>query len=169
MKPFTPEIAKKAKTSLDHLFKYYRKNWDKAADAKDKIISKLISTPEGKQQFSNEKNIYTNDALTDLVVNKKEINKYIIVGGEIIQQADPIYLDPQQPMIKAHFFAPRKKLFGTYFDTFWVNLLVIWMMSLVLVITLYYNLFKKFIDLTGELFSKLSLPIGSNNSKPSAG
>jgi len=69
-------------------------------------------------------------------------------------------------MIRAHFFAPRKKLFGRYYDTFWVNLLVIWMMSLVLVITLYYNLFKKFIDSTGELFSKLSLPNGSNNAKP---
>ena len=163
---FSPNIAKKAKNSLDRLFKYYLKNWDNAADAKDKIISKLISTPEGKIQYRIEKDTYTNDALTDLVVNKKELNKYIVVEGEIIQQADPIYLDPQQPMIRAHFFAPRKKLFGTYYETFWVNLLVIWMMSLALIITLYYNLFKKFIDLTGGLFSKLSsFRVGSNDSK----
>jgi len=162
---FTSEIAKKAKTSLDHLFKYYMKNWDKADDAKEKIVSKRNSTPEGKIQYRMEKDTYTNDALTDLVENKKELLKYIVVDGEMIQQADPIYLDPEQPMIRAHFFAPRKKLFGTYYDTFWVNLLVIWMMSLVLVIALYYNLFKKFLDSTGELFSKLSLPIGSNNSK----
>ena len=164
---FSSNIAKKAKNSLDRLFKYYLKNWDKAADAKDKIISKLISTPEGKIQYRMEKDKYTNDALSDLLVNKKELNKYIIVDGEIIQQADPIYLDPQQPMIRAHFFAPRKKLFGTYYDTFWVNLLVIWMMSLLLVITLYFNLFRKFIDSTGDLLSKLSFPrVGSNNSTP---
>ncbi|MCH8319311.1 MAG: hypothetical protein IIA88_12620 [Bacteroidetes bacterium] len=118
-------------------------------------------------QYRMEKDRYTNDALSDLLVNKKELNKYIVVKGEIIQLADPIYLDPQQPMIRAHFFAPRKKLFGTYYDTFWVNLLVIWMMSLVLVITLYFNLFRKFIDSTGDLFSKLSFSrVGSNNSTP---
>jgi hypothetical protein len=59
-------------------------------------------------------------------------------------------------MANSHFFAPRKKIFGKYFDTFWVNLSVLWGMSLIMAITLYFDLLRKVIDGLGNFFSRFS-------------
>ncbi|MFH1319316.1 MAG: ATP-binding cassette domain-containing protein [Bacteroidota bacterium] len=132
VKLFTADVAKKAKVVLTKLQKHYN------------------------QQFKIFKDTYANDALTDLVTKKNELVRIIEVGGELVQQIDPIYLDPTRSgNIRAHFYAPRKKFFGKYFDTYWVNIIIIWLMSLLLTFTLYFNLFKKFIDSTGNLFSSI--------------
>ena len=54
---------------------------------------------------------------------------------------------------RAHFFAPRKNFLGHYFSTYWFNLCVIWVMSFVLIITLYFDVFKKVLDLFGAIAS----------------
>ena len=56
---------------------------------------------------------------------------------------DPIYQYPESNLIKAHFYAPKKQIFGVYFDTYWVNVTVIWLMIVLLYITLYYKALKK--------------------------
>ena len=55
-------------------------------------------------------------------------------------------LRPIRRGINAHFYAPRKMMFGKYVDTFWVNMMVIWFMSLTMAITLYFDLLKKLLD-----------------------
>jgi hypothetical protein len=57
--------------------------------------------------------------------------------------------------MRAHFFAPRKKLLGMYLDTFWANILVIWLMSISLMVTLYFDLMKKGLDKLENLSGKL--------------
>ena len=90
---------------------------------------------------------YQNEALGDLVRNKNEVNNILEIDGAYIQRADPVFLDPKRDsFINAHFYAPRKMMFGTYVDTFWVNMMVIWFMSLTMAITLYFDLLKKLLD-----------------------
>jgi hypothetical protein len=64
----------------------------------------------------------------------------------MIQVRDPIYRDPTNRFIKAHFYAPRKMIFGTYFPTLWVNVLVIWFMTGMLYVLLYYRVLKNILD-----------------------
>ena len=54
-------------------------------------------------------------------------------------------------MIKAHFYAPRKQVFGNYFSTYAVNVAVIWFMTLIFYLILYYRLLKKFLDFFEQL------------------
>ena len=91
-----------------------------------------------------------------MVTNKNTFYKILDLDGAYIQKMDPIYLDPVDSNFgRAHFFAPYKKFFGRYYETYWFNLFVIWSMCVVLGFTLYFDVLKKFINLLEILFSKL--------------
>jgi hypothetical protein len=89
---------------------------------------------------------YFNESLEEFVTNKNEYERIVEYKGKLIQKTDPIYLDPMFPFLKAHFYSPRKMIFGEYYNTFWVNLMVIWLKILGFYLALYYRLLKKFLD-----------------------
>ncbi len=108
------------------------------------------------EEFVRMKNQYTNESLLELVSNKNDIDKMTERNGRLIQRMDPIYLDPHHSQVlRAQFFAPQKPLFGIYIDTFWANMLVIWLMTIVLMVTLYYDVLRKVIDFFGNLPGRL--------------
>ena len=74
-----------------------------------------------------------------------EKNKILQYGDELVQQYDPVYRDPVPRNFldfRSHFLAPRKYFAGRYFDTYGFNLVVIWSMSLVLYVMLYFEALK---------------------------
>lgn len=151
-----PNFINSTKDYLNRLFEHYKKQYNTASAQKDHIITQLNSTPELRAEFISRKNSYQNDNLTDLVKNRNELNKIIEKNSEFIQRADPIYQDPiKTGDFRAHFFAPRKKAFGKYVDTFWLNLTVIWLMSLVLGLTLYFDVLRRFIESIEVAISEL--------------
>ena len=94
---------------------------------------------------------YHNNSIADLVLNKKEILKITESEDRLIQIIDPIYKFPETNYGRAHFYAPVKKFFGNYIDTFWFNILVIWFTSLTLYITLCFDIFRKVIEAFEDL------------------
>ena len=131
---------------------FYLTKYKKAYNEKDALTAKLNKTQEDKENFIEMKNDYTNDALSDYVKDKNSINKILELDGHLIQKAAPIYLTPTT--FRAHFYAPEKRIFGSYYDTFWVNLSVIWLMCFVLGISLYFDLLRKALEGIGKLFEK---------------
>ncbi len=114
---------------------------------------------EIKQGFELEKlqalkRNHHNSSLEEFVTNKNEFEKIVEFKGKLIQKTDPIYNDPRSNFIKAHFYAPRKMVFGTYIPTIWVNIIVIWLMTIVLYILLYYRVLKRALDLFENLFKR---------------
>jgi hypothetical protein len=57
-------------------------------------------------------------------------------------------------LIRAPFYVSGKNLFGTTAGTYAVNLMVIWLMTGVLVVTLYNNSLRKLLSLAENLFSR---------------
>ncbi len=90
---------------------------------------------------------HTNNTLEEFVTNKKTVDYFTEYKGDMIQKKDPIYLDPTKKFIKAHFYAPRKMIAGAFVLTIWVNVMVIWLMTLGLYVLLYFRVLKKFLDL----------------------
>ena len=152
---FSAELAQDVRDYLNKLNQYYIKIYNDNANAKDKKIADLNRTDASKEAFLAMKNKYQNESLSDLVKNTNELDKIIEKDGELIQRADPIYLDPDDNFA-SHFYAPRKKMFNKYYDTFWVNLGTIWLMSLILFITLYYDMLKKLLDGMENFFARFS-------------
>jgi len=153
---FNPKMGKRLKDYLQTLHHYYVVRYNNLYKTKNKMISKENISEKGRINFLNRKNENENDALIDLVTNMNEIDKILEVDGRLVQQAEPIFLDPpNKTNIRAHFFAPRKWVFGKLFSTFWVNIMVIWLMSTIFAITLYFDIFRKIIESPEMLFSKL--------------
>jgi len=114
------------------------------------IVAKTNEDNEGYLKLKRQHHITT---LEEFVENSSEKKDQLIVyNGRLVQKVDPIYLDPEHKMIKAHFYAPRKQVFGVFFDTYWVNITVMWLMTFLLYLALYLRLMKKLLD-AGELFS----------------
>ena len=123
---------------------------------KDSAIVRQVRA-DGENKLNDIKFNYVNKSLDDLVTNSQDFDKIVEVDGKLIQRKNPIYLDPpKNSIVRAHFFAPRKKVFGQYMDTFWVNLIVIWSMSLFLAISLYFDWLKKVMDFFGDFSNRFS-------------
>lgn len=152
---FGPTVANQTRDCLDNLRTVYLNNFKRATDLKDKEISKLNKDSVSRAQYLKDKDAYENESLHDLVTNRTTTNRILDLNGEFIQKIDPIYLDPMNNNGKAHFYAPRKKLFGKFYDTYWFNISVVWGMSLLLAITLYFDVLKRFITLLENIFSRL--------------
>jgi hypothetical protein len=138
-------VAKGIKTYLNFELKDHYIKVDNAARKKhNELTMKLIEqkTNDGLVKFKDD---YENESLSQLVKNANDISgeRCLEKDGRLIQQTDPVFQDPTESNLgRAHFFAPRKKLFGMYYNTFWFNICVIWLMSVVLIVTLYYDVFK---------------------------
>jgi ABC-type multidrug transport system ATPase subunit/uncharacterized tellurite resistance protein B-like protein len=126
---------------------------NKARKESDELTSKLKNQLDIVQLRDD----YENENLSQLVKNATNLTgeNCLEKDGRLIQINDPIFCDPTESNIgRAHFYAPRKKVFGTYYSTFWVNIIVIWLMSVSLIVTLYFDVFKKVLDSFEALFSK---------------
>jgi hypothetical protein len=159
---YKPTIGVKIKDYLLKLNDFYIKMYNTANRKKDELVTEMEATPALKQKFINRQNNYLNESLSDLVKNNKEANRIVEREGVFIQKLDPIYLDPQfatGPLdIRAHFFAPRKQFFEQYYDTFWVNIVFIWLMSVILYLTLYFESLKKLLSFFEGVFDRIVKP-----------
>jgi hypothetical protein len=131
---------------LAKINRMYIRVYNQVNEKKDKKIRSLQATKESKKAFIELKRNYHNDKLAEFVKNSNEAVRIVEYKGKLIQKISPIYLDPEPGFLKAHFYAPRKMLFGRYFDTFWVNVVVIWGMSFILYIILYFRGVRKLLN-----------------------
>jgi ABC-type multidrug transport system ATPase subunit len=144
----TTDVLDAAKADLELLKKTYIAYYNNVDARKQTLLSKLQS--EDKDRFIKMRDDYTNDKLEEFVTNKNETKVTIEYKGEIVQKFQPIYMDPNFKFIKAHFYAPVKKIFGISVDTFIVNILVLWAITTGLYLILYFRLLKKLLD-SGEV------------------
>ncbi|HEX2968534.1 MAG TPA: ATP-binding cassette domain-containing protein [Bacteroidales bacterium] len=141
------DLVRDAFGYLEDVRKYYIRYNNSASGQKDELITKLQS--QDNAGFLRLKNDYANESLQEFVTNSNETDKIIEYNDEIIQKLEPIYMDPKHPFIRAHFYSPTKKVMGNNVDTFVVNVIVLWVMTFVLYLVLYFRLLKKALD-SGE-------------------
>lgn len=147
-------IINEARNYLNNINRLYIKYYNKICDKRDIVIRNLQKSPEAKQDFIQLKREYNNDRLTEFVENSNDIVRIIEYKGHLYQKIDPVYMDPEHKFVKSHFYAARKNIFGRYYSTFWVNTCVIWFMSIICFIILYYRGLKKFLDYMEQLSGK---------------
>ncbi len=140
--------------------KFYQDAYNKAVAAREAVIFKMENEKGTDYNINEYKNKYHNESLADLVKNVSEKERIIEYEGQLFQQINPIFLDPKPvgPLdYRAHFFAPQKNLFGTMVSTFLFNNIIIWVMTLILYITLYFELLRKLINSFDSIPSRLNL------------
>lgn len=137
--------------------RFYQDVYNKAVAAREQLIYKMENDKNKPYSLNDYKNRYYNESLADLVKNVSTKNRILEYNGALIQQINPVFLEPRNTgalNYRAHFFAPTKNLFNTSWDTYWFNIVVIWLMAVGFYVTLYFEWLRKFID----MFGKVNLP-----------
>lgn len=128
---------------LETLKKLYNNRYNKAFKEKDDLIQSMTQTDENKAVYLSMKNEYENEGIGMMVKNTAVEERIIEQNGHLIQKVYPIYNRPQ-PLspadFRALFFVPEKHFAGAYFPTLYFNVAIIWLMSLLLFITLYFDI-----------------------------
>ena len=133
--------------------------YNKAVEQKEATIFKYENEKGSDYDINRYKDKYYNESLADLVRNVDEKDRIIEFEGQLYQQINPIFIDPRPsgPLdYRAHFFAPKKHLLGNDVSTFFFNNIIIWVMTVLLYVTLYFELLRKLINSFEGLPVKMS-------------
>jgi len=156
---YTPEFDKRVESYLAGFKKFYQNLYNKAVSARE--MAMLTTEKEQNININNIKNRYYNESLADIATNVSVKDRIIEFQGRLFQQVNPVFLDPKPRHAldyRTHFFAPVKNLLGMTVDTYWFNILVIWIMSAILYITLYFEILRKFVQSFEKVPGKVAMP-----------
>jgi len=143
---FPGELNPKIEIWLFGYKRFYQDIYNKAVHARERMVA---GGSPGDYDVTRVKNLFYNESLADLLTNSSEKNRIIEYDGKLVQQVNPVFLDPEPAHAldyRAHFFAPKKNLLGNLISTYWFNMLVLWAMTLVLYGLLYIELLKKIVS-----------------------
>lgn len=150
---WSQEVFQETELFIQKLQTYYNLKYKKANEEKRALMADYLTTEEGHEAYQAKKMAYTNDALSLLVKNMGTDHRLLEYENEYIQKLYPIYNDPIHPKglfdFRAQFYQPSKHFAGFWFDTLHFNISVIWLMSILLLIVLYFDGFKRFISIFG--------------------
>ncbi|MCE3278297.1 MAG: transporter related protein [Bacteroidetes bacterium] len=154
---FDDNTVKETKEYLGILRKIYAENYDVAVKSKDAWMAKFQESETGKAQYEKLLNSSQNTKLEELVKNVgSDLSEVIEENGSLVATTDPIFRDgSRENFVRSHFFAPTKNVFGKSYSTYWVNVFVIWAMTLLLWITLYFDALRKLLKMFENLGGKL--------------
>ncbi len=144
---------------LEGLKRFYVNRYNAADKKKEELIFSLTNTREKEALFNRYRETYHNEAIAELVKNLTETHRIIEKDGKLIQKIYPIYKDPDPDHaidFDAQFYMPAKHFLKEDIDTFYFNTSVIWSMTLVLAITLYFDVLRRIVDGIGNLSNPLN-------------
>jgi ABC-type multidrug transport system ATPase subunit len=136
---------------LSALKVFYTGRMQRATSAREAVVDSLTGTPEKAADFEELRMSYVNKAVSDAVRNISSVDRIVEYDGRLIQKIYPIYNTEHKPRhyfdFSANLYQPTKHFAGSYIDTFTFNILMIWVMTVTLLITLYFDLLKRFVKM----------------------
>ncbi len=99
----------------------------------DALVSKYNHNEEAVLELKQQ---YYNNSLADYVLENNEFKKMVIDHGEIIRKYEPIYDEPFNKFGRTHFYSSLKRIGPILIETFYFNIAMLWIISLLLYILL---------------------------------
>jgi len=143
---FDSAVFEKTSKFLQTLKQYYTNRGSDASKKKQEKTDALTALLGGQKEFDTYRRSHQNEAISVLVKNQDEPFRIIESNGRLVQKIYPIYKEPDPNHFidfDAQFYLPAKHFLSKSIDTFYFNLTVIWSMSLVLYITLYFDILRR--------------------------
>lgn len=143
------DVIGKTRSFLETLKRFYIARFNAADKKKEEKMRALTKTRELENEFQLRRKRYQNEAIAELVRNSTEPNRIIEKDGRLVQKIFPIYKDPDPEHIidfDAQFYMPAKHFLNRNIDTLYFNTGVIWCMTILLIITLYFEMLRKAVD-----------------------
>ncbi|MCX6333076.1 MAG: ATP-binding cassette domain-containing protein [Bacteroidia bacterium] len=137
---FNKAVADSLKEYIEKLDVIFSTVSNSASDRKDKFY--ILN----KTALDKLRDDYYNYKLEEIVKKYYERKKILFYKNTIVQNIDPIYLDPLKRGFlgfRTHFYAPAKYIFGMKIDTFTFNIILVLLSTLALYLMLYYEILAK--------------------------
>ncbi|MEI6048541.1 MAG: ATP-binding cassette domain-containing protein [Bacteroidota bacterium] len=134
---FNQVIADSLSRYLDRIDKELIKISNSANERRDRFYN------INETKLKKLENDYYNYKLLEIVTKPYERKKVLVYKNSLVQNIDPIYLDPYRKGFldfRTHFYAPSKYIFGIKADTFVFNISLVFLSAIFLYLTLYYEL-----------------------------
>ncbi len=129
----------------------------KVASLERKLLQdQLIDQTGGIKSFTSFRNENDNSKLSDILLNRHELVKIIEKDHLLIRKYEPVFMEPTSNLGRAHLYAPVKIIGGLKIDTRWFNVIIIWISSLMLYVTLYFDLIRKVLAYHPSVLSRLN-------------
>jgi hypothetical protein len=127
--------------NLKGYFLSLKGDFGRLKDARTKRLRDSI----GKENWEALRLNYNNSNLNEMVLRSGAKRTTIDSGERIIAFSNPGFTIPASKIGRAHFYAPVKVLGNTMVETFLFNLVVLWILSIILYILLYFKVLARVI------------------------
>ncbi len=131
-------------TFLKDATKEYKSQYQSATKKLEAKYQDLLNELGGDNtEIRDLKNKYANIKLETLVRDRYSLRKIYINGNSILQGDEPVYRKPAYKNGSSHFYAANKYIGDFKVGTTIFNILVIWLFTFVLMLSLYFDLLRK--------------------------
>jgi hypothetical protein len=130
---FNSQTEAAVRAYLSSLDKYYGDQFQRISKQKDNYFNYFMD--RDPDAYTLLRGRYHNEGVHDIVRKILEKNKILEYNHQLVQHFDPIYQDPYVKGIwtlRTHFYSPVKPFLGKTYDTFWYNIIFIWLLTLLL-------------------------------------
>jgi ABC transport system ATP-binding/permease protein len=156
---FTKATGKSINVWLSALKSRFAMEWRKADNRKNEVSNSLVKElgNDGPQKLRDE---YENERLTEEILGRLRPGKIVLrVDNRFIQNFDFGFKKGTSPFGRAHFYAPVKMIGNKEIDTYWFNIIVVWIESILLYIALCFNLLRRGMNWLGSIrFRRIDTP-----------
>lgn len=142
---FSDQTYKDLSTYLKDTRQLHHNTYIAAMRKQDRTYNELASGFSSNQVMINNKNLYANSQLSRIVRKENEIQQFFIYDNNIIKLRDPIYTYPTAKNGRAHFYSPYKRVGNMFIDTFWFNMAILWIWTILWFTILYFDILFKVI------------------------
>lgn len=148
-----PELLANVGRHIDQLETFYNRLYNSASRQRDSVLRIMQgSAPEDRISFIELKQANFSTSLSHFARQTDAVERIVQCDDRLLQRYDPIFQLPPYRNLKAHFYAPYKRLGDSYLDTYWVNVGVLVLSVLLTYFLLYFRVLKRLLDWMNELF-----------------
>jgi ABC-type multidrug transport system ATPase subunit len=122
---------------------FKQKHRDVSSQLDDAYVAMLGRFGGDNDAMSAYRDMYVNKSLERIVRDKFSLKKTRLIDHQIIQGDEPVFRTPFYQNGSAHFYASYKQIVDLKIDTPWFNIIVMWVFTILLMISLYFDLLRK--------------------------
>lgn len=142
---------KKIRLYFDALKRHFNARVKSLKESRDSLVRSFTANRADSERYIRLKADYFNRSLASFILNDDPgLKKSIDRQDKIIRKYEPGYMMPTSRTGRAHFCSPYKVTGNVVFDTFWFNLAVIWLFSLILYAFLCFNVLTRIVARSGK-------------------
>ena len=133
---------------LGHLRRYYLIRFKDANERRVATTQRIKEQLKRPEDLAKLRDQHQNETVRDMVINDKSVDRIVEQDNHLIQKIYPIYILPEPDHLfdfRTQFLVAYKPILGGYHDTFGFNVLVIWTMSFILFVLLYFDVLGRII------------------------